>query len=249
MRVLNIHAHPDDAEVHCGGTTALWTDRGDEVVYLVCTKGNHGTYDRRLDPEALAATRRVELAASARLLGVTAIHALDEEDGFLYPDLALRGRIMRVIRQVRPDVIFTLDPHLPYEVHPDHRTVGMLAAECAAFAGFPLFYPEHLNEGLEPHFVKEIYFYHTAEPNYRVPIDTVMDRKLAALYAHTSQVIMLGAQQKAVGLASGTDEEAGRVAYGNYIRGLAGKAGASAGCRYAETYKRFKVGAGHLKLE
>ena len=107
MTILNIQAHPDDADCHCGGTTAKYAQGGASVYYLICTKGNRGTYDRQLDLERLAAIRREETRAAARVLGVKNVYFLDGEDGFLYPDTEFRGRIMRVIRQVKPDLVMS----------------------------------------------------------------------------------------------------------------------------------------------
>ncbi len=249
MKFLNIQAHPDDAECYCGGTTAKYTERGDEVYYLICTKGNRGTYDINIDTEKLAEIRKKETLDAARVLGVKEVYFLDEEDGFLYPDLKLRGRIMRVIRQVKPDVVMTLDPFLPYEIHPDHRTVGILSAEAVVFAGFPHFYPEHIQQGIEPHFVKELYFYHTARPDYFEDITPYIERKRNACYCHRSQVEMGGTQRKAVTQDTRSIEELGREAFDELATGISERYGKKIGVKYAEGFKRFRVRPGHLVLE
>ncbi|HOJ40094.1 MAG TPA: PIG-L family deacetylase [bacterium] len=249
MKILNIQAHPDDAECYCGGTLAKYADRGDEIFYLICTKGNRGTYDRSLDLEKLAEIRRKETAESARVLGVKEVFFLNGEDAFLYPTLDLRGNIMRLIRKVQPDLVMTLDPFLPYEIHPDHRTVGMLTAEAVVFAGFPHFYPEHLREGIEPHFVKELYFYRTKEPNYFEDITSYLERKKMACYCHRSQVIMAGTQRKETTGESGTVEELGKKSFDELAIKISEEYGKQVGVKYAEGFKKFRVRAGHLVLE
>jgi len=249
MKILNIQAHPDDAECHCGGTIAKYADRGDEIYYLICTRGNRGTYDRNLNIDKLAQIREEETRKSARILGVKEVFFLGEEDGFLYPDLNLRGKIMRVIRQVKPTIVMTLDPFLPYEVHPDHRTTGILSAEAVVFAGFPHFYPEHLKEGIEPHFIREIYFYDTAGPNYYEDITLYLERKRQACYAHKSQVIMAGTQKKEVTGDTRSIEELGRESFDDLAIKISEKWGKEAGVKYAEAFKRFQVRPGHLVLE
>lgn len=248
MKILNIQAHPDDAECNCGGTIAKYASRGYSVYYLICTKGNRGTYDRALDMNALAEIRRSETRRAAEILGVRDVYFLDEEDGFLYPGFELRGKIMKVIRKLKPDTVMTLDPFMPYEVHPDHRTVGMLASEAVVFAGFPLFYPEHLNEGIEPHFVKELYFYKTTEPNYYEDIAEYLPKKLEACYAHISQIEMAGTQVKAVTNDSRSIEELGREVFRDIAVKLSEEAGRQTGIKYAESFRRFRVKAGHIEI-
>ena len=86
----------------------------------------------------------------------------------------LRGQFMRVIREVKPDIVFTWDPFTPYENHPDHRAVAMAACEAASFAHFPLYHPELLAEGLEPHKVQEIWLGATRDPNHWLDIEAVL---------------------------------------------------------------------------
>ncbi|MCM8768640.1 MAG: PIG-L family deacetylase [Candidatus Omnitrophica bacterium] len=249
MKILNIQAHPDDAECHCGGTLAKYSERGDEIYYLVCTKGNRGTCDRNLDIEKLAEIRKKETLESAKVLGVKDVFFLDGEDGFLCPTPELRGKIMQVIRKVKPEMVMTLDPFLPYEIHPDHRTVGILAAEAVVFACFPHFYPEHLKEGIQPHFVRELYFYRTREPNYYEDVTLYMERKKRACYCHESQVIMGGTQRRIATGDPRSIEELGRETFDELAVRISERFGKQIGVKYAEGFKKFEVRAGHLVLE
>src|SRR3954465_9470609 len=56
-RALAIYAHPDDAEVSCGGTMARWSAAGAEVHVIVCTRGDKGSSDPAVDPAELADRR------------------------------------------------------------------------------------------------------------------------------------------------------------------------------------------------
>jgi len=249
MRILNIQAHPDDAECSCGGTIAKYALRGDEIHYLICTKGNRGTFDVRIDIDRLAEIRKGEVLRAAQILGVKDVRFLGEEDGYLYPDLGVRGKIIRVIREVKPEIVMTLDPLLPYEIHPDHRTVGMLAAEATVFSGFPHFYPDDLRQGIQPWFVRELWFYATREPNYWEDITEHIGRKVEACYAHESQVQMAGFQRKEVTGAPRSVEELGKEEFRKLAVGRAEKDGRRAGVKYAEAFKRFEVRPGHLVLD
>ena len=105
----------------------------------------------------------------------------------------LREQFVRAIRRVRPDVVFAEDPYALYEPHPDHRAVAWAATEAVNCANLPLAYPQHLAEGLQPHLVREKYFYGDTLPGANRIVDTTayMDRKMAAVAEHRSQVIFL----------------------------------------------------------
>ena len=63
--VLAVYAHPDDADVGCGGTLARWSKAGSAVHLVVCTDGGKGTTDPEVVPAQLAAERTAELEASS----------------------------------------------------------------------------------------------------------------------------------------------------------------------------------------
>lgn len=193
-RVMVIIAHPDDAEFTAAGTLAKWAQEGKEMTYLVCTDGSKGSDDPTMTPQTLAAIRRVEQEAAARILGANGVVFLNYEDGALEPDLALRRDIAREIRRYKPDIAVCEDPTMYwsgqwYINHPDHRAAG----EAALAAIFPtardrLNFPELLAEGLEPHKVQEIYIAGANAPDVWVDITDTIDVKIAALKEHVSQI-------------------------------------------------------------
>src|SRR5213080_292351 len=99
---------------------------------------------------------------------------------------------MGAIRRHKPDVLFTWDPHAPYEEHQDHRAVAWAATEAAMFAHFPLYHPEHREEGLEPHYVGERYFFAKSprDANKTVDISDYIEPKIEALCEHVCQMEM-----------------------------------------------------------
>src|SRR5829696_4875919 len=126
--LLAIVPHPDDEAYSMGGTLALAAARGDEVHLLCVTRGQFGRADRdAASPEAVAAVRSAELAASCRVLGVRPPIFLDYRDGALdRVDLAeAAGAIVRVIRFLRPDVVLSLGADGVYG-HPDHIALHKL---------------------------------------------------------------------------------------------------------------------------
>lgn len=193
-RALFIYAHPDDIEFGVAGTAALWTKHGCDVTYIVLTDGNVGSHDAEITAEQLATTRRAEQTAAAEVAGATCIF-LGEHDGLLQPTLELRKKLVRLIRQHRPNVIVCGDPTLyfpsdTYVNHPDHRAAAQVALD-AAFpaAEMHLLYSELAGEGLSPHKVNYIYIsWPSRQPNYYVDISETIETKIAALRQHTSQL-------------------------------------------------------------
>jgi LmbE family N-acetylglucosaminyl deacetylase len=184
-RVLVVVAHPDDAEFQCGGTLARWSAGGCKVSHLICTDGSKGTWDPTADTAALVAVRREEQRAAAQALGATGtVVFLDRVDGELDADLATRSDVARVIRELRPDVVFGHDPWKRYRLHPDHRHAGWLTVDGIVAARDPHFFPEH---GIAHHRPSALLLFEADEPDHAEDVTGFEDRKIAALEAHTSQ--------------------------------------------------------------
>ncbi len=195
QKILVILAHPDDPEFFCGATIARWVDQGHTVVYWLLTRGDKGTADRNMQPKVLTMIREEEQKKAAQELGVQQVHFLDNPDGFLVSSLELRREIVRIIRKEKPDILLTSDPtnYFPNNDatinHPDHRAAGQIVIEgYFPAAGNPKFFPELLDEGLEPHSVKEVWFSLTHQPNTIIDISEYWSCKMRALHCHVSQI-------------------------------------------------------------
>ncbi len=187
--VLVVAAHPDDAEFGASGTVAHWTREGKAVVYVLCTSGEKGTSDRNVSPERLAKVREEEQLAAARILGVREVAFLRYPDQGLEDGTEFRKDIVRAIRKYRPAIVVTSDPYRRYLWHRDHRITGQVVLDAVyPFARDHLAFPELIEEGFEPHKVKEILFWASEDVNYRVDVAGTFDLKLAALRCHESQV-------------------------------------------------------------
>jgi LmbE family N-acetylglucosaminyl deacetylase len=225
-KVLVVMAHPDDVDFSSAGTIATFTDKGIEVVYCIATDGDAGGFDRALDNGGMAALRRAEQTDAAACVGVSDIRFLGYSDGLVEPTIGLRRDIARVIRQVRPDRVITSSPERNYArihpSHPDHRAVGSATLDAVyPDARNPYAFPELLaDEGLEAWTVREVWLSGQQRDHYVDVTDTV-DRKIAALRAHKSQV------------SQNDDLE-------QFIRGFLGATAAEAGLpagRYAEAFQ------------
>lgn len=222
-RVMVVVAHPDDMEFSCAGTVAKFAKEGKQVVLVQCTSGDKGTARRDITSRELAELREGEEREACRRLGVQHVEFLRLGDGELMPDVNFRERIVRQIRTHRPDIVVTHDPFRPYSLHPDHRAVGITTVDSVyPTARDPLYFPEHLAEGLEPHKVAELWLYGSEYPDTFIDITETFADKIHALRAHASQV----------GEAQGLEDR---------IRERAAEVGAPQGIALAEAFKGIKM--------
>lgn len=237
--ILVIQAHPDDAEYYVGGTIAKMVDEGCTVDYATVTDGSKGTYDINVEPKALSEIRKREQRVAADILGVRDLFFLDYPDGDLYPSLELRGKLIEIIRKVRPNIVMTLDAWLPYEIHPDHRVVGVMASEATVFAGMPNFYKEQIFSGMMPHKPEKIFLFATDKPNFSVDITKFIKKKIEAIMKHESQLSLFSPRG-----SKEANLDKVRTELEKYIKRRNKK-----GRGFIESMKVFKVGAGHFIRE
>ncbi|MDP2291625.1 MAG: PIG-L deacetylase family protein [Actinomycetota bacterium] len=191
-RLLVVMAHPDDVDFGSAGTMATMSALGVHITYCLVTDGDAGGSDRSLPRAEMAATRRVEQTAAAKVVGVHDLVFLGHPDGRVEANLQLRCDISRVIRQVRPQVVLCQSPERNldriYASHPDHLAAGE-AALAAVYPDSrnPFAFPELLEEGLEPWTVPEVWL--SAHPTMTDVVDVTehFDRKIEALLCHESQ--------------------------------------------------------------
>lgn len=222
---LAVYAHPDDADVSCGGTLASWAAARCAVHLLICTVGDKGSSDPRTDPEALVARRVEEVDKASKALGLTAVHRLGRRDGTLENDESLRAEIVGIVRQVRPDTVVCPDPTAVlfgehYFNHHDHRVVGWAALDAVApAASSPLYHPDRG----AAHQVRLVLLSGTLEPSVFVDVSASVDAKADAIVCHASQVGETGEWFRTV------------------VRERAEEAGRAAGVRYAEGFRRLAL--------
>jgi LmbE family N-acetylglucosaminyl deacetylase len=197
QNILVMLAHPDDPEFFCGATLARWAQAGHRVTYVLLTCGDKGRNDnnKEIAGHLLCALRHKEQTAAAQIIGAQEVHFLDWPDGYLLPTLDLRRDIVRQIRRFKPDILVTCDPETLYPKgsyrlnHPDHRYAGQAVLD-AVFpaAGNELYFPELLDEDLQPHAPAEVWISLTNNPNTVLDVTETFDTKIHALREHASQV-------------------------------------------------------------
>ena len=186
---LVIVAHPDDAEFLCGATVARWCAEGWTVDYVLTTSGDMGSKEEGMTREKLLAIREKEQRAAATALGVRECVFLRYPDGYVEDTVEMRGRLVREIRRLKPDLVVTWDPFRRGFNHRDHRLTGQAALDAVyPLARNPLGYPEHLEEGLEIHRVNEVLLAGTDQADYYVDVSKFLDKKIEGLKEHKSQI-------------------------------------------------------------
>jgi len=224
-RVLVVVAHPDDAESFCGGTIARLSQAGSCVSLVMCSNGDRGSHDCRLGPTDLTRLRREEQRQAQSILGIEEVLWFGYRDGELAHAADLRDRLVRVIRQIQPEVILTFDPWKHYEFHPDHRAVGFVVCEARMLADLPWICPEDTLEGIHPWHPSEMYLFAPQEANYWVDISPTIDRKVRARLAHRSQNDFIRCEKDT-------------QAFVQFIQDQAAETGRHGGLAYAEAFHK-----------
>ena len=160
LRLLGVYAHPDDETFCIGGTLAKYTAAGAQAMVVSFTQGEAGQIR-----EASAATRRTlgevranELQQACQQLGVQQIVCLDYGDGKLkdIPQVELVAHIVQIIREFKPDIVFTFDETGAYG-HPDHIAISRATTEACWQSGTTTAFSEQIEKGLLPHAPARLY--------------------------------------------------------------------------------------------
>lgn len=218
MRVLAIGAHPDDIEINCVGTLIKCKKRGDEVFACHMSDGDMGHVT--IMPKELGEIRRKEAQTSGALAGISVIwggsHDLD-----IYDEKGARDRLVKIIRDVRPDVIIT---HGQDDYMPDHTAVAKLVFDASFSASCPHYLPE-LGDATP---VCPIYLMNNASginfiPDLYVDITEEMELKQKMFACHESQIVWL--------------RDHDHVDYVEQVEILARFYGLQCGVKYAECFR------------
>ncbi|MDZ7779336.1 MAG: bacillithiol biosynthesis deacetylase BshB1 [Gemmatimonadota bacterium] len=177
LDILAIMAHPDDAELLCGGTLSKCAALGRRVGILDLTAGEMGSSGT---PEERAA----EAAEAARILGVVERHCAMLPDSGLENDSESRHVVAQHLRALRPSIVVT---HWKAGRHRDHRIAAELVRDASFLSGLRKLDVE--GAPFRPH--KLVYATAYREdappPDFVVDITEHVDRKFEALSAYRSQ--------------------------------------------------------------
>jgi LmbE family N-acetylglucosaminyl deacetylase len=222
---LALYAHPDDADVACGGTLARWAKAGTSVHLVVCTDGGKGTFDPDASSEKLVAIRAAELAESSTLIGLESVTNLGYPDGELVDSESFRQVLVEWVRRLRPDVVCGHDPSAlffgqEYFNHRDHRIAGAALLDAVVpAAALPLYFPA----AGRAHQVTTVLLSGTLDPDVWVDVTETIECKAAAVECHRTQFAEPG------GWA------------GEAVRRRAEEEGRRSGVRFAEGFRRLTL--------
>jgi bacillithiol biosynthesis deacetylase BshB1 len=213
--ILAFGAHPDDAEIGCGGLLLKLKDRGYRTGIVYLTVGEMGS---RGTPEV----RRQELMAAAKALGLDYVEVLDFQDCRVVDDFESRLKIATIVRQQRPTIV--LAPYWDGPPgrgigHTDHQATGYLVSHGVNFAHL-----RALPIAGEPHSVANIFYYlfpREAVPSFVVDVSDYVDQWVEALKCHRSQFY---------------DAETGRYEFIETLLAVARARGFGIGARYAQAF-------------
>lgn len=155
--ILAVLAHPDDETFGLGGTLALYARRGYDTYYLCATRGEAGSADAEFMQgfKDTAEMRTDELMRAAKILGLKEVFFLGYRDSGMpgsednkdpnaqinHPVEEVAGRVVKYIRELKPDVVVTFDPIGGYR-HPDHIHIQRATTLAFEKAGDASFHPE-----------------------------------------------------------------------------------------------------------
>lgn len=185
MKILMIGAHPDDCEIECSGLAMKYVKDGHSVQMLSMCNGCGGHHEMK--PKEIAERRYKEILAAAEYMGVSYDVWHDVPDCELYASLENRARLVRYIRNVKPDIIFCCRTN---DYHADHRNAGLLVQDASYLLIVPNYCPD--TPALEKMPIIMYYgdFFNNPpfKPDVAVDVGDMIERKLNVLNFHVSQM-------------------------------------------------------------
>lgn len=195
-RVLVFAAHPDDDIIGCGGSIAKHVKSGNWVSVCYMTSGSAGSLDYA--KEELARIRENEAKRAAKVVGSRNMMFLRDPDGYLEYNEDKSRKLVELIRKIRPHAVYV---HHGSDRHRDHFITYPLVRESIRRASGPWF--QECDKALWS--VETVLAYEVSTPlselNYVEDISGFIDKKIAALKRHQSQVKDIWYDEAAEGLA------------------------------------------------
>ena len=188
-RILCIQPHYDDNDIGAAGILTQLAKNGAEIIYLTVTNDLMGVVDDSLSDEDAAKTLKRDQFAAAAIVGVKDQYWLGYPDAGEYDSFDVRRDLLKYIRMLKPDFVFTCDPWLTYEAHRDHIQTGLATSEAVMFAGLRKIASSdpQVDSAYEGHSIQGIAFYFTREPNTIADISSTWEEKISVLRCYEAQ--------------------------------------------------------------
>ncbi len=223
MNILAIGCHPDDLEIGCGGTLALYAKNGHNVYMCHVANGDKG--HAVIMPKELGEMRELEAKAAGAILGAKKVFNVE------VPDLQVDSHdenqvnaLVEVIRQVQPDVIIT---HNPDDYMRDHVETSKLVFNASFSSSVP-----HYDTKTKFHpVIASLYYMDTLAgvgflPEEYTDITDTLEIKLKALEEHQSQLKWL--------------KDHDGIDFVDFVRTVSKFRGLQSGVKYAEGFRLCK---------
>jgi N-acetylglucosamine malate deacetylase 1 len=191
LRILAIHAHPDDLELFAGGTLALLAQSGHQLTFVTLSNGDCGSTE--YGAEELSRMRRAEAAAAARLVGAEYTWG-GFSDLVIFQDDASRRRVTSLLRRFRPDLILAASPA---DYHCDHEATSRLVQDACFAASIPNYDTSAYDPAPATESIPHLYFVDPAAgidrdhrevlPQFLIDVTSLMRLKRDMLACHASQ--------------------------------------------------------------
>lgn len=255
-----VQAHADDIPFFCAGTVAKLIQEG-YAAYLIQT-----TNDEKCGPtpslgETILSNER-EVNELAKVLGFRRVFHLGYRNHRMDGDapVEIRARLIFLFRLLKVDTVLTFNPWGHGEENPDHWVTGHAVEAACWMAGMDKDFPEHLAAGLEPHSVRERYYWVARQGqayNRVVDISPFIEQKIASISVNKSQgpggsqgswlKARLAAQNLRLPALDGDDEAADRAYARLFILEPFANLGKPYGLQYAEAF--YYTGPGEASAE
>jgi bacillithiol biosynthesis deacetylase BshB1 len=180
LDILILAAHPDDAEISCGGTIAKHISLGFKVGVVDLTHGELGT-------RGTASIRDQEAADSSKILDLSVRENLGLRDGFFRNSEEDQLKVVRAIRKYQPEIVLT---NAIYDRHPDHGRASDLVYEACFLSGLAKVETKENDKPQTAWRPKSVYYFIQSQyiqPDFVVDVSDFWEKKLESLRAYKSQ--------------------------------------------------------------
>ena len=180
LDILVLSAHPDDAELGCGGTISLAISQGKKVGIIDLTQGELGT-------RGSVEIRTREAEKSSEILGLSIRENMKFRDAFFTNDQEHRLALIKKIRKFRPEIVLAA---APADRHPDHPRASQLIVESCFFSGLARIETECKHSEQTAWRPQAVYHYIQSvflTPDFVVDVTGHWDKKMESIQAYQSQ--------------------------------------------------------------
>lgn len=226
LDILAFGAHPDDVELGCAGTLIAAVAAGKKVGIIDLTKGELGTRGN-------TSVRLKEAQLASQIIGASVRENLGMADGFFENNKQNQFAVMEIIRCYQPDIILC---NAPSDRHPDHAKGAQLVEDASFLSGLVKIQTTHNGVPQRPWRPTQVFNYIQSKsftPTFVIDISDVMDKKMEAILAHSSQFFNPNSDEPATFISSNSFLE--------FLKGRAKDFGQQIGVSYAEGFLSKKL--------